>query len=342
MKRPTIKDLANEAGVSISTVNRVLGGSNGVRNIIIQQVKEAAERIGYYGLGTIRSQIISRKPKLRFGFLLLQPNRSLYKMLGAALQTASQAIETHEIETQFVFAEDLSPQFVSAKLLELGQSCNAIGVVSAVHPLVTESINMLDKMNVPVFGLISQLSTTGAVNYVGLDNWKVGRQAAWSFHHFLRTPSKIGILVGNHRYRCQEMNEAGFRSYFREFAADFQLLEPVSTFETSAIAEEMTEKLLIEHPDLAGLYVAGGGITGAMNAIRTCGRSGKLFLLGHDLTESMRAGLLDGTLTMSISHPMQRLAEATVSGMVNATKAGPGAGKQTIVLPFDIHTRENI
>lgn len=342
MKRPTIKDLAKEAGVSISTVNRVLGGSNGVRNIIIQQVKEAAERIGYYGLGTIRSQITSRKPKLRFGFLLLQPNRSLYKMLGSALQAASQAIETHEIETQIVFAEDLSPQFVSVKLLELGQSCNAIGVVSAVHPLVTESINTLDRVNVPVFGLISQLSTTGAVNYVGLDNWKVGRQAAWSFHHFCRTPSKIGILVGNHRYRCQEMNEAGFRSYFREFATDFQLLEPVSTYETSSIAEEMTEKLLQEHSDLAGLYVAGGGITGAMNAIRTCGRSGTLFVLGHDLTEAMRAGLLDGTLTMAIAHPLQRLAEAALSGMVNAIKAGPGAGKQTIVLPFDIYTRENI
>ena len=342
MRRPTIKDLANEAGVSISTVNRVLGGSGSVRNIIIQQVKDAAERIGYYGLGTIRSQIISRKPRLRFGFLLLQPNRSLYKMLGSALQAASQTIATHEIETQIIFAEDLSPQFFSAKLLELGQNCNAIGVVSAVHPLVTEAINTLDRMNVPVFGLISQLSTTGAVNYVGLDNWKVGRQAAWSFHHFCRTPSKIGILVGNHRYRCQEMNEAGFRSYFREFAADFQLLEPISTFETSAIAEEMTEKLLIEHPDLAGLYVAGGGITGTMNAIRTCGSSGKLFLLGHDLTDSMRAGLLDGTLTMSISHPLQRLAEAAVSGMVNALKAGSTSGNQTIVLPFDIHTRENL
>ena len=50
--------------------------------------------------------------------------------------------------------------------------------------------------------------------------------------------------MGNHRYRCQEMNESGFRSYFREYAPEFTLLEPLSTFETSAVAEEMTEKLL--------------------------------------------------------------------------------------------------
>jgi LacI family transcriptional regulator len=31
-----------------------------------------------------------------------------------------------------------------------------------------------------------------------LDNWKVGRTAAWAFDKIIRTPGKIGILVGNH------------------------------------------------------------------------------------------------------------------------------------------------
>ena len=96
----------------------------------------------------------------------------------------------------------------------------------------------------PVFALISQISATGQVHYVGLDNWKVGRTAAWVFEHVCKAPGKLGILVGNHRYRCQEMNESGFRSYFREHAPDFTLLEPLLTFESSAIAQEMTEKLL--------------------------------------------------------------------------------------------------
>src|SRR5207237_2307375 len=139
------------------------------------------------------------------------------------------------IDTEIQFAEDLSPQVIAAKLLELGQSCNAVGVVSAVHPLVTQAVNSLEQRNVSVFALISQLSATGSVNYVGLDNWKVGRTSAWLFQHFCQSPTKIGILVGNHRYRCQEMNEAGFRPYFREFAPGSQLLESVSTFDTASM-----------------------------------------------------------------------------------------------------------
>ena len=45
MTRPTIRDLADAAGVSISTVNRVLAGGENVRDHTVRQVKEAAETI---------------------------------------------------------------------------------------------------------------------------------------------------------------------------------------------------------------------------------------------------------------------------------------------------------
>jgi LacI family transcriptional regulator len=342
MTRPTIRDLANAAGVSVSTVNRVLGGTDAVRDITVREVKEAAEKIGFYGLGAIRSHVIARRPKYRFGFLLHQPTRTFYRMLGAELEAAAQQIKDYDVETEILYADDLAPQLISAKLAELGRSCNAVGVVAAVHPLVTQAVDELERNNIPVFALISQLSATGSVNYVGLDNWKVGRTSAWAFQHICKTPGKIGILVGNHRYRCQEMNESGFRSYFREYAPDFALLEPLSTFETSAVAEEMTERLLNDHPDILGLYISGGGISGAMNALRTCGAAGKLVTIGYELMDNTRAGLLDGTLTMVIAHPLARLASETVSGMIRACKAPAEYGKQTTVLPFDIYTRENI
>ena len=174
------------------------------------------------------------------------------------------------------FAQDLSPQYMSAKLRELGSECEAVGVVAAVHPLISQAVDDLKQRGVPVFALISQLSASGSVHYVGLDNWKVGRTSAWAIANICKAPGKLGILVGNHRYRCQEMNESGFRSYFREFAPEFSLLEPLSTYETSAVAQEMTEKLLREHPDLAGLYVAGGGITGAVEALRASGRANEI------------------------------------------------------------------
>jgi hypothetical protein len=71
-------------------------------------------------------------------------------------------------------------------------------------------------------------------------------------------------------------------------APEFTPLDPLSTFETSALAEEMTEKLKNEHPDLLALYISGGGISGAINAPRTCGKAGKIMAVGYEFMDNTR------------------------------------------------------
>lgn len=342
MARPTINDLALAAGVSVSTVNRVLSGAANVRTPTVELVREAAERIGFYGLGAIRSQMIAKRPKLRFGFLLHQSTRMFYRNMGTALLAEARVSRSHDIEPVIVHAEDLSPQFLASQLLELAETCQAVAVVAAVHPLISQAVDALEQRNVPVVALISQLAATGSISYVGPDNWKAGRTAAWAVANLSKAPGKVGILVGNHRYRGQEMNEAGFRSYFREYAPEFTLLEPLSTFETGAVAEEMTEKLLTENLDIKGLFVAGGGISGAMNALRTSGRAHGIITVAHQLMENTRAGLMDGTIAMVLNDPLDRLAKEAFSIMIRSCTHPNERGRSTTVLPFEIYTRENI
>lgn len=340
--RPTIRDLAETAGVSIATVNRVLAGSPGVRHKTMERVKEAAQAIGFYGFGAIESRVVAARPKYRFGFLLHQPTRAFYKNLAKALETAAATARSANVDAKIEFLEDLSPQNLAARMSAMAEDCQAIAVVAAVHPIVSGAIESLQERGIPVFALISQLASTGLVHYVGIDGWKVGRTAAWAFDNFNKTPGKLAILVGNPRYRCQEMNESGFRSYFREHASGFTILEPLLTFENASVAQEMTEKLLKEHPDLQGLYVAGGGISGALAALRSTHAAGNVKVVGYELMDITRQALLDGTMNFVISHPLDRLADAAIAGMISAASARSKQGNYTSVLPFDIFTRENI
>ena len=308
----------------------------------MQRVKQAAQEIGFYGIGAIDSRIAATRTKCRFGFLLHQPSRQFYLNLAQALKSAAERIPDCSIDLRIEFLDDLSPQNTAAKMLELAETCDAIGVVAAVHPIVSQAVETLQSQGKSVFALISQIAPTGQVHFIGLDGWKVGRTAAWMFEHVCKQPGKLGVLMGNPRYRCQEMNESGFRSYFREYASDFTILEPRSTFESKAVAEEMTENLLKEHPDLQGLYVAGGGISGALTALRTSGNAGKVMLVGYELMDITKQALLDGTMTFVISHPLNRVAEEALSGMVRSVKAKGSDGAYTSVLPFEIYTRENI
>lgn len=340
MRRPTIPDLAEVAGVSVATVNRVLSGASNVRLTTRERVQQAAEKIGFYGTASIQARVSAARPRLRFGVLLLQPHRPFYQNVARSLENAASSAIGAEVELRIELLEDLSPQNTAMRALALAEVCQAICLTAAVHPVVTEAIERIQAKGIPVFTLISQISVTGQISYIGLDNWKVGRTSAWTFANICKAPGKIGILMGNPRYRNQEMNEAGFRSYFRELAPNFTLLEPISTFESAAVAQEMTEKLLAEHPDLVGLYVSGGGISGALAALRSGGQAGRIVVVGYDLTEITRSALLDGSMTVVISHPLALLAREAIDGMTRACTAQ--AGNQTSIVPFEIYTRENI
>lgn len=341
MRRPTIRDLAATAGVSVSTVNRVIGGGV-VRQSTVQRIRDAAEAIGFYGIAAIEHRAAAAWRKYRFGFLLQQPGRAWYRGIAQALRDAAGRAAGCDVELRIEFLDELAPQNVAERMLAMGEACEAIGVVAAVHPRVTQAIEQLQQRGVPVFALISQLAATGEVHYIGLDNWKVGRTAAWMFHQACRSPGPLAILVGNHRYRCQELNESGFRSYFREHAPDFALLEPLATFESATVAQELTERLLARQAALAGLYVAGGGLSGVLSALRASQHARDIAVVGYELTDTSRAALLDGILTMVISHPIIQICDAAISSMIAASQSKPGNANFSAIFPFEIYTRENI
>ncbi|MGX5850611.1 LacI family DNA-binding transcriptional regulator [Mesorhizobium sp. PL10] len=342
MARPTISDLADAAGLSTSTVKRVISGGGLVRADTMERVRAAAEEIGFYGLGSIRGSIASRRPQHTFGIILQQPNHAFGQSATEGLEVAAKAIIDRDIRLRVYQLDDLSPEHVAAQISNLDADVEAVAIVAAEHPIVTEAIDRLAERGVPVFALVSPLSARLLSGYIGLDGWKVGRTAAWAFETACRQPGKLGILVGTHRYRCHELNEAGFRSYFREHGGDFTLLEAVSTFESEGIAREVTDKLLREHDDVVGIYAASGGIAGVVGAIRDAGKKGKIVVVTYDLSAATKEGLLNKSLTLVISHPFMKIGQEAITAMLRAVQSSSDVGLQTVYLPFDVLTPENL
>jgi LacI family transcriptional regulator len=342
MARPTIADLAKAAGVGLSTVDRVLNARAPVRRATAERVLRAAEEIGFYGTGAIRQRLRADKPERTFGFLLLQETRPLYQALAQALNAATENSPLVRGRARVEFLDDLAPDCVAQRIRKLAASVDAIGVVAADHPYVAEAIDQARERGVPVIGLISELTAQNRVGYVGLDNWKVGRTAAWAVANICKAPGKIGIVIGSHRYRCQDQNEMGFRSYFREHAPEFQLLEPLTSLEEARYAAEISRDLLRRNPDLVGLFVAGGGIRGVMEALRENGAFQRIATVCLDLTRPTRMGLIDGVLKLVIAHPLELFARTTIQVMAAATGEDREAGTTAHILPFDIYTPENV
>jgi hypothetical protein len=60
------------------------------------------------------------------------------------------------------------------------------------------------------------------------------------------------------------------------------------------------------------------------------------------LVENTRAGPLDGTISMVLNDPLDRLAREAFAIMIRSCTKPEDRGRITSVLPFEIVTRENI
>ena len=73
MNRPTIADLARAAGVSVSTVNRILGRfGRRFGPARCSGFRRQPDEIGFYGMGIIDARKKESMPRYRLGFLLQQ------------------------------------------------------------------------------------------------------------------------------------------------------------------------------------------------------------------------------------------------------------------------------
>ena len=120
MKEPTIPDPAKAAGVSVSTVNRVINEGWSARAPAKERVKRAANQIGFYGIGTIEHMVRSTQATHSLGVLLQPDTRKFYRELGEAIKTAAEQHPKTKIDLTLEYLDDLLPEKVAEHILSLG------------------------------------------------------------------------------------------------------------------------------------------------------------------------------------------------------------------------------
>jgi LacI family transcriptional regulator len=340
--RPTIHDVAREAGVSSATVDRVLNGRERVREETARKVYEAARLIGYHAAPLIGQRVQADLPRLRLGLVLHKERQSFYQQFRAEAERAVTQATGVRASLQVAFASSQSPKDFTDLMEGMVGRVDAIGATAVTHPEVTEAVVRLHARGIPCFSLLNDFGQGVRQNYLGLNNLKVGRIAA----HMIATAShhagKIAVFVGGYRWHGHELRETGVRSYFREHAPQFQVLDTLINLETRQLTYEATLDLLSRHPDLRGIYCAGGGMEGAITAVREARQPGEVALVVNELTPESRAALIGRHVTMVIGTPLQRLCDDLVRLATEAVTEGMVPVQGQHFLAPDLYLPESV
>ncbi|PWG16970.1 LacI family DNA-binding transcriptional regulator [Salibaculum griseiflavum] len=341
-KRPTIKDLAREAGVGVATVDRVLHGRANVSPATVQRVAEAAERIGYHAAGLIPEHRTRRDRQLRLGFVLHKHGQEFYRSFAAEIDRAAKAVPGYDLRIKIEACASQSPEDFAQAFTRAAESADAVAGPAINHAIVDRCIAEIAAGGTPCFALLNDFARDVRLGYFGLDNMQVGRIAGWMIATRMGQQGKAAVFVGGNRWHGHVLRETGFRSYLREYAPGIEVLDTIVNLETRQVTYEATLDLLDRHPDLGAIFVAGGGMEGAIRALREMRPPGKVALVVPELTEDTRRALTDRYAVMAIGTPLGPLCRDLIAAMITAAETGRIPGPDRVFLQPQIYVPEAV
>ena len=110
MNKPTVHDIAKEAGVSLATVDRVLNARPGVREQTVERVQAAIKRLGY--VRDTYAANLARRRLYKFVFILPDGGNQFVSMLRAALVETAEAQHTERLSVKVVQVPGFDPHAV--------------------------------------------------------------------------------------------------------------------------------------------------------------------------------------------------------------------------------------
>lgn len=298
----TITQIAEAAGVSTATVDRVLNARPGVNPATVQKVLDTMQALG---AGAPQRGRPRQAPDYRFGFVLPAARRGFFDQVDRVIaQAAGEFRHQHITEvTQRIAADD--PAAFAAELAQM-QGYDGLAVLAPDVPAVKLAINDLVRAGVHVVTLFSDVAGSMRAAFVGADNRAAGRTAGLLLGRSLGpadgAPRRVAMFCPDSRFAAEIDREIGFSHALQERHPGAELLRipelPVGEDEACEHAQRaLKADAEAGGARLAAAYVVGTGTHGVGRALQAAGYDPRLTLAVHDLLELHRAMLVSGQAT---------------------------------------------
>lgn len=325
--RPTVHDIADKAGVSLATVDRVLNDRPGVRGVTRARVEAAIAALGY--VRDVAAANLAKSRVYPLVFILPEGDNPFMRGLEAEVRRAGlhSAVERTRLSVATVPAFDAA---ALAKAIDaaIAEDVSGIAAVAVDAPEVSAAIARAHAAGIPVVTLVSDLAGSGRDHFVGVDNIAAGRTAGSLMGRFLGGRSgPVAVLAGSMRVRDHGERLEGFLAAMSAMPEARAILPVLEGQDDPELSFSLIADCLANVPDLAGIYSLGAGNRGLLAALAESGRS-DLCVIVHELTGETRAalesGVADAVLNQDAGHEVRsaiRVLRAKADGLpVNAAQ----------------------
>jgi LacI family transcriptional regulator len=326
IKKPRALDIALKAGVSTSTVDRVLNGRERVSQKAIRLVMQAKDELEH--------DINFSSPLVDSVEIILPENAgNSTRYLAAFLRHAGQR---NGISVRVNWVNRMDPKALGDALIETSErGPKGVAFQALDHPLVNEAVNKLQSKGMMLTTLVSDLTGHGDLGYVGMDNRAAGRTGALLMGNYCSGSGTVAVVWSGQLSRAHEERESGFRALMRAEFPEIRVADVNSGNDEPEENSRLITHLLVEDPTIVGIYCVGSGPSAIVEAVKAANLSKRIKVIAHNLTQLTQEHLLSSEVDVIIHQDMQEIAERAIGELLS----GKLIGRHTVAT--HIITREN-
>lgn len=290
-KNVTINTVAEQAGVSRGTVDRVLNQRPHVKPDVYERVVETMRELNYIPPHREQAEALGLQAGKETEIIYLGvvlPNWQGYfrQEILRGIQDASEMLKPKNTEVLVETCETALPDECLEKidqLLEKGVS--GIALCTMDHDSIIQKIHRLWEDGIPVVTFNSDIQDSDRICYVGQDVIQSGRVAGELMSRYLRPEDSLLVTIGNYAYRGHRQRMQGFCQRLHEDGFDNSHFEVLETYNDYTRTYMKVRESLERMPEIRGIYMANESVMGCVEAVRSAGAQDRILIVCHDLTE---------------------------------------------------------
>ena len=340
-----IKDIAERAGVSVGTVDRVLHKRPNVSEAALKRVEKVLKEMNYQP-NVYASALAYNKS---YTFYCLMPKHSsetYWEEIEIGAMKAVEARRDFHIDLEIMYYSRLDDHsFIETYQKCLRKSPDGVILVPTTLETTRQFTDELHERNIPFILLDSYMPSLQPLSFYGQDSIQSGHFAARMLMLIAQNEETIMLMKqtkdGKMASRQQENREVGFRQYMDENFPNIKILEVnLPLDEERKRYDHILEKFFSEHPEVhhCVTFNSKAHIVGKF-LLKT--HRHNVQIMGYDVVHKNADCLREGSISFLIAQHAYQQGYFSIDSLFRAIVLKKKV-EPVNYMPIDLLTKENI
>lgn len=335
----TIKDIADLAGVSRGTVDRVLNNRGSVNAKTAEKIMDIVRALDYRP-NRAGIALAAQKKKCKIGVILFSENNPFFDEVMEGVLAKADELQDYGITTITLRVEfDVDAQLNAIDQL-LSEGIHGLMLAPYNHMRIQEKIDELVEQQIPVVTVNTDIDGSRRMAYVGSDYFRGGCTAAGLFSLMTEGEVELGIITGSSNILCHTDRIAGLKNTLERSYPRIHIADIVENHDDEFESYALTRELLNTHPDMNALFFAAAGVYGGCKAVLESGRHPKV--ITFDEVPTTLEMLEKGVISATISQQPYRQGSKSLDILFEYLTSGVLPDEEQNIVELSIKIRENI